>query len=171
MRSTAVAGSGTRTAPDPATGEPLPESADLATEQLPISAEQAVGIAVEAAGGGETVSIEIDHDDDRWEWQIEVALDGREHDLDIDATTGEITEHDQDDDDDAEEPAVDVTAPLAYAEAIEIALGEAPGRVSGWDLDSDDGRIRYQIDIETSEGGEDIEVEIDVETREIRVDD
>lgn len=156
--------------PGAGAGTQLPESADLATDQLPIAAEQAVGIAVDTVGGGETVSVEIDHDDDRWEWEISVALDGREHDLGIDAATGEVTEHDQDDDD-ADEPAVDVTAPLAHSEAIEIALGEAPGRVTGWDLDSDDGRIRYQIEIERSEGDKDVEVEIDVETREVRIDD
>ncbi|WP_422115198.1 PepSY domain-containing protein [Brachybacterium sp. UNK5269] len=157
--------------PDAPAGAALPASADLATEQLPVPAEEAVELAVQTVGGGRPISVEIDHDDDAWEWEIEVALDGREHDLDIDATTGEVTQHDQDDDDDPQEPAVDVTAPLPYAEAIEIALGEAPGRVSGWQLDSDDGRIRYQVDIEKSEGGDDVEVEIDVETREVRVDD
>lgn len=158
-------------APDAATGAALPETADLATEQLPIPAEEAVELAVQTVGGGQPISVGIDHDDAAWEWEIEVALDGREHDLDIDATTGEVTQHDQDDDDDPQEPAVDVTAPLPHAEAIELAVGEAPGRVSGWQLDSDDGRIRYQVDIETSQGGDDVEVEIDVETREVRVDD
>ena len=85
-------------------------------------------------------------------------LGGRQHDLDIDATSGEVTEHDQDDDDD-QDPAVDVTSPMPYAEAIEIALGKEPGRVSGWDLSSDDGRIRYTIDIDRS-GGDDVEVEV-----------
>jgi len=147
----------------------LPEDADLATEQLPITAEKAVEIGLGAAGGGELVQIEIDHDDDVWEWELEIVDGGRQHDLDIDATSGEVTEHDQDDDDD-QDPAVDVTSPMPYAEAIEIALGKDPGRVSGWDLSSDDGRIRYTIDIDRS-GGDDVEVEVDVETGEVRVDD
>lgn len=147
----------------------LPEDADLATEQLPITAEKAVEIGLGAAGGGELVQIEIDHDDDVWEWELEIVDGGRQHDLDIDATSGEVTEHDQDDVDD-QDPAVDVTSPMPYAEAIEIALGKEPGRVSGWDLSSDDGRIRYTIDIDRS-GGDDVEVEVDVETGEVRVDD
>ncbi len=147
----------------------LPEDADLATEQLPITAEKAVEIGLGAAGGGELVQIEIDHDDDVWEWELETVDGGRQHDLDIDATRGEVTEHDQDDVDD-QDPAVDVTSPMPYAEAIEIALGKEPGRVSGWDLSSDDGRIRYTIDIDRS-GGDDVEVEVDVETGEVRVDD
>ena len=120
-------------------------------------------------GGGDPVQIEIDHDDRTWEWELELVADGTQHELDIDATTGEVTEHESDDDDD-QDPVVDVTSPMAYSEAIEIALGEEPGRVSGWDLDSDDDQIRYQIDIERAEGG-DVEVEVDVATGEASIDD
>jgi len=60
---------------------------------------------------------------------------------------------------------------MTYDEAIEIALGVEPGRVSGWDLDSDDGRIQYTIDIDRSSDGDDVEVEVDVETGQTRVDD
>lgn len=153
---------------DPAAAA-LPEDADLAAEELPIGAERAVEIATEAAGGGELVQIEIDHDDRTWEWELELVADGTEHEVDIDATTGEVTEHETDEDED-QDPVVDVTSPMAYSEAIEIALGQEPGRVSGWDLDSDDGTIRYQIDIERAEGG-DVEVEVDVETGDVRIDD
>ena len=158
------------TGQDGAASEALPEDADLATEELPISAEQAIDIATETVGGGDLVQIEIDHDDRTWERELELVADGTQHELDIDATTGEVTEHDTDDDDD-QDPVVDVTSPMAYADAIEIALGEQPGRVSGWELDSDDGRIRYQVDIERSEGGGDVDVEVDVETGEVRIDD
>lgn len=152
------------------TGGKVPaEDADLATEELPVSAEDAIGIAKETVGGGELTQIEIDHDDRSWEWEIEIVLDGTQHELDIDAATGEVTEHEQDGDDD-QDPTVDVTTPMTSAEAIEIALGEEPGRASGWDLASDDGRIRYQIDIDRSEGG-DVEVEVDVQTGEVSVDD
>ncbi len=105
-----------------------------------------------------------------WEWEHEAVDGGRQHDLDIDAASGEVTEHDQDDDDD-QHPAVDVSSPKPYAEAIEIALGKEPGRVSGGGLSSDDGRIHYTIDIDRSSGDDDVEVEVDVETGEVRVDD
>ena len=147
----------------------LAEDADLAAEELPITAEDAIGIATETAGGGELTQIEIDHDDRSWEGEIEIVQDGTQHELDIDATTGEVTEHEQDGDED-QDPTVDVTAPMTSADAIEIALGAEPGRVSGWDLSSDDDRIRYQIDIDRSEGG-DVEVDVDVETGEVGVDD
>ena len=153
-------------------GAALPEDADLATEQPAIGAERAVEIGLEAVGGGELVQIEIDHDDDVWEWELEILQDRRQHDVDIDATSGEVTQHEQDDeDDDDRDPAVDVTSPMTPEEAIEIALGKELGRVSGWDLDSDDDRVRYTVDITRSSGKDDVEVEVGVETGEARVDD
>ena len=151
-------------------GAALPADADLATAQLSVTAEQAVQIGMDAVGCGELRQIEIDHDDDAWEWELEIALDGRQHELDIDASSGEVTVHEQDDEEDRE-PAVDVTSPMTPEEAIEIALGKEPGRVSGWDLDSDDDHVRYTIDIDRSSGDDDVEVEVDVETGEARVDD
>ncbi|WP_114854639.1 PepSY domain-containing protein [Brachybacterium sp. YJGR34] len=146
---------------------PLPGSADLATEELPVPAEEALRLATEAAGGGDPTSIQIDHDDDRgWVWEIEVTLDGREHEIDLDATTGEVLEHSEDEDRYVD-PAIDVTDPLPYAEALDLAVAEQDGRVSGWDLDTDDGRPHYQVDIE--QGDEDVEVDVDAETREVRV--
>lgn len=58
---------------------------------------------------------------------------------------------------------------MTPAEAIDLALEKHDGRVSSWDLDSDDGTIRYQIDLEQS--GDDTEIEVDVETGEVRVQD
>lgn len=158
------------TAQDGTASEALPEDADLATEELPITAESVIRIGTETVGGGELVQIGIDHDDRTWEWELEIVEGGTQHELDIDATTGEVTEHETDRDDD-QDPVVDVTAPMAYAEAIEIALGEVPGRVAGWDLDSDDGTIRYQVEIDRDQGDDDVEVEIDVETGDVRVED
>lgn len=153
-----------------AAAEPLPEDADLATEELPVTAERAVEIGTETVGGGDLVQIGIDHDDRTWEWELEIVEGGTQHELDIDATTGDVTEHETDRDDDRD-PVVDVASPMAYAEAIEIALGEVPGRVAGWDLDSDDGTIRYQVEIDRDQGDDDVEVEIDVESGDVRVDD
>src|SRR5699024_5084551 len=120
------------------TGEALPGGADLATETLPVTAEDAWDIALDATGGGGGSSLASDVHDGSGGWEMEIQLDGEEHELDIDATTGEVTDHDREADDDRE-PAVDITSPMTYQEAIEIALGEQDGRVEGWELDSDDG--------------------------------
>ncbi|WP_139347302.1 PepSY domain-containing protein [Herbaspirillum sp. VT-16-41] len=66
---------------------------------------------------------------------------------------------------------MDVTSPMPYAEAIELALGAQDGRVSGWSLDSDDGRVHYGVDIMPAGSNDDVDVVVDVETKDVRIDD
>lgn len=69
-------------------------------------------IALERAGGGQVTEVEFDRADDdrddaddrddrddRDHWEIEVSNGGTEHDIDVDAATGEILDHDVDGDD------------------------------------------------------------------------
>lgn len=154
-----------------AAGSELPADADLASTELPIPAEDAVQRALDASGGGDVHSITIDHDRrNGWEWEIEIRNDAQEHDIELSAISGEIIEHERDQDDDGE-PAVDIADPMPYAEAIELALGAQDGRVSGWSLESDDDRIHYTVDIVPDGSNDDVEVEVDVETQDVRIDD
>ena len=154
-----------------AAGSELPADADLASTELPIPAEDAVQRALDAAGGGDVHSITIDHDRrNGWEWEIEIRNDAQEHAIELSAISGEIIEHERDQDDDGE-PAVDIADPMPYAEAIELALGAQDGRVSGWSLESDDDRIHYTVDIVPDGSNDDVEVEVDVETQDVRIDD
>ncbi|PMC74689.1 peptidase [Brachybacterium sp. UMB0905] len=157
------------TAEDTAAAAPLPADADLATEALPVPAEEAVRIATEAAGGGDLVQIDIDHEDGSWQWEVELAADTVRHDVTVDATTGDVVEQEQDDEDE-QDPIVDVTTPLAWQDALDLAVQEVPGAVSGWVLDSDDGVIAYEIDIEREDGG-DVDVLVEVESSQVTVDD
>lgn len=149
----------------------LPADADLAAVDLPIPAEDAVATALETAGGGDLHQVEIDHDRVHgWMWEIQVQNGAERHELDIHAITGEVIQHERDDEDD-QDPAVDIAAPLPHQEAVELALGAQDGRVSGWTLESDDDRIHYRVDIVPEGRDDDVNVEVDVETREVRVDD
>lgn len=126
-------------------------------------------IATEAAGGGDLVQIDIDHEDGSWQWEVELAADTVRHDVTVDATTGDVVEQEQDDEDE-QDPIVDVTTPLAWQDALDLAVQEVPGAVSGWVLDSDDGVIAYEIDIEREDGG-DVDVLVEVESSQVTVDD
>ncbi|MBN9796710.1 PepSY domain-containing protein [Pseudonocardia alni] len=63
-------------------------------------------IAVERAGGGQVVTVEFDRADDdrdddsrsdgRDHWEVEVRTADAEHDVDVDAATGEVLDHDVD---------------------------------------------------------------------------
>ncbi|MGO3147808.1 MAG: PepSY domain-containing protein [Leucobacter sp.] len=143
--------------------------ADLRTVEFPITAEDAVQIATDAAGAGFVYSIELDHDDDNsaWEWEIHV-LDGTtEHELEIDAVSGDIVSHEQDSTDDTEQ-AVNLTDPMTYDEALELAVANVDGTLHGWNLDWDDNVLEYEFDLK--QGDDDTDVSVNVETGAVRLD-
>ncbi|MEU4423611.1 PepSY domain-containing protein [Actinoplanes sp. NPDC024001] len=53
-----------------------------------------------AAGGGRAVKIERETEHGRQVWDVEVQNGSIEHDIDVDATTGEVLRHKRDDDSD-----------------------------------------------------------------------
>ena len=62
-----------------------------------ISRSQAEGIALKAVPGGQVRSAELEDEHGVVVWSVDVIKDGLEHELDIDARTGEIVDHDRDD--------------------------------------------------------------------------
>ena len=81
-------------APSPS---PLPDDAPPAQQ---LTADQAGQLAVAIVSGGVVREVGSEHEHGRLEWEVDVRLDGVEHDLHIDAVTGEVREHDVDDRDD-----------------------------------------------------------------------
>lgn len=65
------------------------------------------------------------------------------------------------------EPKPEQKTVIDAQEAINIALKEFPGTVDSYELDDDDGRLIYEIEIESSKG--EAEFEIDAYTGEILV--
>ncbi|MBO3743412.1 PepSY domain-containing protein [Actinoplanes flavus] len=63
-----------------------------------VTADEARAIALRAVPGGTVESVERDTEHGRLVWDVDVIEGGVEHDLDVDATTGEITSHQIDDD-------------------------------------------------------------------------
>lgn len=83
-------------------GAPGAPTVDRATAEL---------IALERAGGGQITKVEFDRAgddrdddrDDRDHWDVEIRTPGVEHDVDVDAATGEVLDHDIDRDDDRDD--------------------------------------------------------------------
>lgn len=161
------------TAADPAT-QALARDADLRTDELPISAQEAIDIATDKVGATKIVhSVEIDWSDrhQTWKWEIEILKGDTDHEVEIDANTGEIISHDQDTSDDQEQ-AIDLENPLTQPEALRLATDRVDGALKGWKLTWDDGRIEYEFDLVDPARGADktVDVKVDVKTKKVRVD-
>lgn len=67
------------------------------TNQTTITEDEAKKIATDRIGGsGEFVRCELDNDDGVLKYEIEIIKDNTEYDIDVDATTGEITKYEED---------------------------------------------------------------------------
>lgn len=101
-------------------------------------------------------SVELDEDNGFYKYEIDGYLDGTEYDASIDANTGEILSSEADGDDDHDE-VIDINNIISPEEAMEAALdGQEGAYVYEWDLSIDDGKTKYEIDVEN---GSDKEVD------------
>ena len=125
-----------------------------------IDYEQALSLAVDAAGGGFVYEIELDHSRDAGEWvyEIDVLNGGTSHELKLSASSGDVLEHERDDEDDDErEVSFDDMTP---EEALQIATDEIGSDevIEGWTFSWDDGRLQYDIDLR---GDDDLEINVE----------
>ena len=106
-------------------------------------------------------------------YEVEVKSNGVEYDLDIDAKTGKVLrtdkdDHDNDDfdeDDSDDKVIVHDGKFITEKAAIEIAMKQAKGTVTEVELDEDDGRVVYEIEIK--EGKYDYDFDIDAISGEV----
>jgi len=101
-------------------------------------------------------------------YEVEIKKDGYEYDLDLDAVTGEVLKEDKSTDDDeaglddntTKSDSSDVA--ITHEAAIEIALKEAAGTVTEIELEIDNGRTYYEIEIEV--GTKEVDIEVDAKS-------
>jgi len=137
-----------------------------------LSVAEAEAIAVKSVGGKVT-GIELDRERLGNIYEVEVRSDGVEYDLDIDAKTGkvlrtDIDDYDNDDfDDDNYDDKVIGSDDKFITEkaAIEIAMKQAKGTVTEIDMDEDDNRVIYEIEIR--DGKYDYDFDIDAISGEV----
>ena len=114
----------------------------------------------------EISSIELDEDDGKYTYDIEGFKENKEYEASIDAESGEVLakeeENDDDNDDMDDDVAIDFTKIISPKEAMAKALENNTGYVKSYEIDHDDDRIVYEIDIEDGD-----DVELDAESGDI----
>ena len=129
-----------------------------------IGMEKAVQIAKDKVGGGEVTDKEFDRDDN--DYEIDLVYDGSEYDVEINATTGEVTDIDQENKSGGEYTNnIEFDGDfISSEEAVSIALDAVGGgTVDEWDLDKGDN----EYDIEIDYNGSEYEVEIHATTGKV----
>lgn len=162
------AGSDTGTENTPPTETPAPQTGrGIENTEFDISLDDAVQIFFDTFPEAEGIdNVDFDVDDGRFEYEIDGFNANTEFELTINAETGEILEQKSENDDDRD-TAIDFDNIISPQEAMTNALEAAgSGYVKEWNLDTDDGRTIYDIDIEGADNGVD-DVEVNAETGEI----
>ncbi|WP_172372576.1 PepSY domain-containing protein [Sporosarcina jiandibaonis] len=140
-------------------------------DQAKLTVEEVQSKAVETVDGTVT---EIDYDSSDDEYEVEVESGSVTYELDINATTGEVVKKETDDmklsvvKSDAKATAKTTSKNMNYItakEAMAIALKHSPGTVTDVELDDDDNRAYFEIEIK--DGKYEYEFEIDAITGKI----
>ena len=123
----------------------------------------AVALTAVATAEAETdgTAYEIDDQDDDGTWEVDVRVDDRSVEVTVaaDGTAVESTEDDDLDDDDR--AALDA-ATITLAEAVELAVAEVGGVLDDAELEEEDGSFFWEVTLDGTESGDDVEVKVSV---------
>lgn len=139
------------------------------TKKAVIGYDEAKRIALKQFDG--TIKdIELDDDDNRLVYEVEIKRGNQEADIKIDAYTGkvlvlEIESDDDDDDDDRKSKSSSTKSVIGTTKAKQIALQQFDGKVESVELDDDDNRHVYEVEIERGE--KEAEIIIDAYTGKV----
>lgn len=122
----------------------------------------AVDVAETEAGG---TAYQLDDEDGDGGWEVDVALEDRS----VEVTVGpdsQVLGTEDDDLDDEDRAALDAaTVPLA--EAVQTAVAEVGGQLDGVELDDEDGTWVWEVSLDDTDGGDDVEVTVSTTTGEV----
>src|SRR5690625_3712507 len=126
--------------------------------------------AIEIAKGdfaGQVTELELDEDDGRLIYEIELRTGTEKAEIEIDAYTGEILviEIENDNSNKYKFKSQDDQTVIGAEEAITIAKNKFDGRVKELQLDKEDGRLIYEVELIS--GNKEAELEINAYTGEI----
>ena len=137
----------------------------IETKKFDTSMEQAVDKFKETFPDAKITSIAIDKDSNNYVYEIEGFNDKNEVEISVDAMTGKIVKQDTDDRDDViDDDVLELDGIITPQEAMKKALDKVgSGYAKEWELDSKDGKVYYEVDVEGSDKDND-DVHIDANT-------
>lgn len=158
------------------TGDTGSDTGDTTTEgiqdrEFDVSLDDAVQIFFDTFPDAEGIDqVQFDVDDGRYEYEIDGFNATTEFELTVDAETGDIYDQSEESDNDSD-TAINFDEIITPQEAMTNALTEVgSGYVKEWDLETDDGRTVYEIDVENASTDAD-DVYVDAVTGDVRLDD
>ncbi|MGF9892895.1 PepSY domain-containing protein [Priestia megaterium] len=119
-----------------------------------IEEAKAKDIALQKTDGGDITNIQLAIDDGVKQYEVDITKGNKEYDVDIDSSSGKIIEFDEeqkDDEDEKEEELQNVSPAISLDQAIKTALKSAKGTVNETDLDQENNRLVYEIEIDTAD--------------------
>lgn len=122
--------------------------------QATIEEAEAKDIALQKTDGGDITNIQLAVDDGVKQYEVDITKGNKEYDVDIDSSSGKIIEFDEDqkDDEDKKEENLQNASPaISLDQAIKTALKSAKGTVNETDLDQENNRLVYEIEIDTAD--------------------
>lgn len=136
------------------------------SSQKLITYGEAIKIALTKADG-QVDSVELEKEAGKSYFEVEIESKDKEVEVIIDAQTGEVlsVKEDADDDDFKKEAFAAQKNYMPVQKAIEIAEKEVNGKVIEINLDDDDNRMIYEIELKTSKG--EAELELDAVTGKV----
>ncbi|MGG0590339.1 PepSY domain-containing protein [Priestia megaterium] len=119
-----------------------------------IEEAKAKDIALQKTDGGDITNIQLAVDDGVKQYEVDITKGNKEYDVDIDSSSGKIIEFDEeqkDDEDEKEEELQNISPAISLDQAIKTALKSAKGTVNETDLDQENNRLVYEIEIDTDD--------------------
>ncbi|MGC9934188.1 PepSY domain-containing protein [Priestia aryabhattai] len=119
-----------------------------------IEEAKAKDLALQKTDGGDITNIQLAVDDGVKQYEVDITKGNKEYDVDIDSSSGKIIEFDEeqkDDEDEREENLQNASPAISLDQAIKTALKSAKGTVNETDLDQENDRLVYEIEIDTAD--------------------
>lgn len=122
--------------------------------------QRAIQLAETESGG---VAYKIDDEDNDDAWEVDVLLpDGTGMEVKVDRAGQNVLETENDDDADVTE-----LPSTTLMDAISAAVAHIPGVLDDAELDDEDGRVVWKVELDQTADGDDVELHLDAATMEV----